>query len=95
MKGVFKSIIIALLIIGILAGGAYYVYYIYYKPNDKVVPAFDEGKLVLVIEGDQDTSAQEPKIVDGEILLPFSIVKAYLDKNIYWDEAFSTLQIPK
>lgn len=93
MKGVFKSIIIALLIIGILAGGAYYVYYIYFKPNDKVVPAFDEGKLALVIEGEQDTSAQEPKIVDGEILLPFSIVKEYFDKNIYWDAALNIVSV--
>jgi spore germination protein YaaH len=93
MKSIYRNIIFALLIIGILAGGAYYIYYIYYKPNDEVVPAFDEGKLVLVIEGEQSTSAQEPKIVDGEILLPFSIVKAYFDKNIYWDEALNIVSV--
>lgn len=82
-----------LLIVAILAGGAFYAYYIYFKPNDEVVPAFDEGKLVLVIEGEQDVSAQEPKIFEGEILLPFSIVKKYLDKNIYWDEALNIVSV--
>lgn len=77
----------------ILAAGAFYAYYIYFKPNNQVVPAFDEGKLVLVIEGEQDVSAQEPKIFEGEILLPFSIVKKYLDKHIYWDEALNIVSV--
>lgn len=80
-------------ILAILAAGAFYAYYIYLKPNNQVVPAFDEGKLVLVIEGEQDVSAQEPKIVEGEILLPFSIVKKYLDKHIYWDETLNIVSV--
>ncbi len=88
-----KVLIFIVLIAGILGGSAYWVYYVYFKPNNEVVPAFDEGKLVLVIEGEQDTSAQEPIIVDGEILLPFSIVKKYFDKNIYWDEALSIVSV--
>jgi len=88
-----KVLIFIVLIAGIIGGSAYWVYYVYFKPNNEVVPAFDEGKLVLVIEGEQDTSAQEPIIVDGEILLPFSIVKKYFDKNIYWDEALSIVSV--
>ena len=76
-----------------LAAGAYYIYYSYFKPNNEVVPAFDEGKLVLVIEGEQDVSAQEPKIVQGEILLPFSIVKKYIDKHIYWDDTLNIVSV--
>lgn len=80
-------------VLAILATGAFYAYYIYLKPNNQVVPAFDEGKLVLVIEGEQDVSAQEPKIVEGEILLPFSIVKKYLDRHIYWDETLNIVSV--
>lgn len=80
-------------VLAILAVGAFYAYYIYLKPNNQVVPAFDEGKLVLVIEGEQDVSAQEPKIVEGEILLPFSIVKKYLDRHIYWDETLNIVSV--
>lgn len=81
------------MIIVFLLSGALYVYYAHFKPNDEVVPAFDEGKLVLVIEGEQDVSAQEPKIIEGEILLPFSIVKKYLDKHIYWDETLNIVSV--
>jgi len=28
-------------------------YYLYFKPNDEVVPAFAEGELVLVVEGER------------------------------------------
>ncbi len=93
MNKAIKFLFILILIAAILGGSAYWVYYVYFKPNNEVVPAFDEGKLVLVIEGEQDISAQEPKIVDGEILLPFSIVKKYFDKNIYWDEALSIVSV--
>lgn len=86
-------VFLLLLIIVALAAGAFYVYYSYYKPNNEVVPAFDEGKLVLVIEGEQDVSAQEPKIFEGEILLPFSIVKKYIDKHIYWDDTLNIVSV--
>jgi len=76
-----------------LLSGALYIYYKYYKPNDEVVPAFDEGKLVLVVEGEQDIFAQEPKIVEGEILLPFSIVKKYIDEHIYWDDTLNIVSV--
>ena len=82
-----------ILVMVALAAGAYYIYYRYYKPNNEVVPAFDEGKLVLVIEGEQDVSAQEPKILEGEILLPFSIVKKYIDKHIYWDDTLNIVSV--
>lgn len=93
MNKAIRVLVILILITAILGGSAYWVYYVYFKPNNEVVPAFDEGKLVLVIEGEQDISAQEPKIVDGEILLPFSIVKKYFDKNIYWDEALGIVSV--
>ena len=87
------AVLLILIILASLAAGAFYVYYNYYKPNDNVVPAFDEGKLVLVVEGEQDVSAQEPKIVEGEILLPFSIVKKYIDKHIYWDDTLNIVSV--
>jgi len=64
---------------------AYVAYYFFFAPNDKIVPAFEEGKLNLVIEGEEITSKIPPKIVDEEILLPLDIVKKYFDPHIYWD----------
>jgi len=53
-------------------------YYLYFKPNDEVVPAFAEGELVLVVEGEKVLSKNSPKILEGEVLLPFDIVKNIL-----------------
>lgn len=79
-----------LLAMGIVAGG---VYFYFLMPNNNVVPAFEEGKLTLVVEGQTDTSKNQPKIVDNEILFPFDVVKKYFDPNIYWDEALKKVTV--
>lgn len=63
------------------------------KPNNELVSAFTEGRLGLVIDGEQDVSAQQPKLVEGEVLLPFSIVKQYIDEYIYWDETLDIVSV--
>lgn len=68
-------------------------YYLYFKPNNNVVPAFGEGGLVLVVEGEQVISEHEPKLMEGEILLSFDVVKKYFDPNIFWDEALEKVTI--
>jgi len=65
----------------------------YFKPNDEVVPAFAEGELVLVVEGEKVLSKNSPKILEGEVLLPFDIVKEYFDPHIFWDEALGKVTI--
>ena len=67
--------------------------YFYFVPNNKVVAAFDEQGLNLVIEGDVILSKDQPKIVDDEIMLPIDIVKKYFDPNIYWDDALKKVTV--
>ena len=88
-----KSLFILIIILIILAGTGTAIYYTYFLPNDTIVPAFDEGKLNLVVEGELDTSSNGPKIVDGEILLPLGTVKKYIDPNIFWDESLKKVTI--
>ncbi len=54
-------------------------------PNNETVPAFEEGGLNLVIEDEVVISKEQPKIKDGEAIIPLSIIKKYFDPNIYWD----------
>lgn len=86
-----KSLIIFFVILSIIAGIV--LYFAYYLPNNTIVPAFDEGKLNLVVDGEIDTSINGPKIVDGEILLPLETVKKFIDPNIFWDEGLKKVTI--
>ena len=88
-----KAIVAVFVILFILAGAAAGVYYYYFMPSSLMVPAFEEGKLVLIIEGEIDSSQSAPKVVDGEILLPLETVKKYFDPNIYWDESSKKVTI--
>ncbi|MFZ5989863.1 MAG: glycosyl hydrolase family 18 protein [Bacillota bacterium] len=90
-RAVLVVLVVILVLVGISAIPA--VYYLHFRPNDKVVPAFEEGKLILVVEGEQIISEHEPKILEGEVLLPFNVVKSYFDPNIYWDEALEKVTI--
>ncbi|RXE58105.1 glycosyl hydrolase family 18 protein [Acetivibrio mesophilus] len=82
-------IVLLLALVAIIPVG----YYLYFKPNDNVVPAFLEGELVLLVEGDRVVSKNGPKLMEGEILLPFDVVKEYFDPHIFWDEALGKVTI--
>jgi spore germination protein YaaH len=71
------------------------VYFILYLilPNNRMVPAFDDMETHLVIGGDIIDSKYEPKIVNGEILLPIGVVKERIDPHIYWDEKLKKVTI--
>jgi len=90
-KKIIGCFVIALLLalVAIIPVG----YYLYFKPNDNVVPAFLEGELVLLVEGDRVVSKNGPKLMEGEILLPFDVVKEYFDPHIFWDEALGKVTI--
>lgn len=66
--------------------------YINSLPNNEMVPAFDEGKLNLVIGGEIINDGN-PKIYNEEIMLPFDIVKKCLDPNIYWDDKLKKVTV--
>lgn len=89
-----KGILAFLLWIFVVGGiGALLIYYYNYSPNNQVVPAFEEGRMTVVVGGEIVVSANEPKIMSQEILLPFDTVKKYIDKDIYWDEALNKLTV--
>jgi spore germination protein YaaH len=90
-----RTILAVLLFILVISGLAVIPlgYYLYFKPNNNVVPAFSEGELYLVIEGEQAISGNKPKLLEGEMLLPFEVVKEYFDPNIFWDEALEKVTI--
>ncbi|HEX3030346.1 MAG TPA: glycosyl hydrolase family 18 protein [Clostridia bacterium] len=69
------------------------IYYISSMPNNKVVPAFDEGKLNLVIEGNIINLRHPVQMVNNEILLPLDIVKEYFDPYIFWDSKLQKLSV--
>jgi spore germination protein YaaH len=66
--------------------------YLYFLPNSEMVPAFDEGKLNLVMGG-EILNDGNPKIYNEEIMLPFDVVKKYIDPNIYWDDKLKKVTV--
>lgn len=86
-----KGLALLILILFVIAGGT--VYYSYFMENDTVVPAFQEGKTTLVVEGDEVISIHEPRVVDNEILLPLDVVKKYFDPNIFWDDRLKKVTV--
>lgn len=88
-----KTVIILSVVMSvILLSAAGIIGYRYFMPNSKVVAAFDEGKLNLII-GSELIGDGNPKIYNGEIMLPFDMVKKYLDPSIYWDEALKKVTV--
>jgi len=85
LKRAVLIIFLIVLITGCLGSLAYSAYYFFFKPNNTVVPAFNEGSINLIIEGEQVNAGDEPRIVDEEIMLPVNIIKKYFDPYIYWD----------
>jgi len=90
VRGLKKNrvlILFTLLVISIFIGG--YIYF--FKPNQNVVPAFEESRLYLVLES--EVLKDEPKIIDGEVCLSLETIKQYIDPYIYWDEALQKVTI--
>lgn len=87
MKKNRALILFTLFIISVFIGG--YVYF--FKPNQNIVPAFEESRLYLVLES--EVLKDEPKIIDEEVCLSMDTIKEYLDPYIYWDEALQKVTI--
>ncbi|NJD04290.1 MAG: glycoside hydrolase [Ruminiclostridium sp.] len=76
-----------------LSGAAYAIYYFIFMPNSNVVPAFEEGRLNLVIEDEVIKEGVSPKIVEDRILIPLKVMKKYIDEKINWDKELHKLTI--
>ncbi len=88
-----KAILILILVLMILGGAAYATYFFFFTPNQEIAAAFDESELNLVIEDQIIVSKSEPKIIDGEIMLPMETIKKYFDENIWWDDNLKKVTI--
>lgn len=89
-RTVLNFLFLLAIIVGISGGALYWYYFI---PNGSVVPAFNESNTTLIVNGEIDLSKNQPKVIEGDILFPYSTVKKYFDSNIYWDEALKKLTI--
>ena len=85
MKRGLKFVTILAIITCALVIGAISVYVVYFAPNNTIVEAFDEGKLNLVI-GDKIIEDGMPVVKNKEVLLPFNVIKKYIDPYIFMDE---------
>ncbi|NSW91040.1 MAG: SH3 domain-containing protein [Firmicutes bacterium] len=91
-----KAILIALFVFFLISaagGAAYATYYFFFMPNDSMTAAFETEGLNLVVGGDVVLSKNPPKIIDDEILLPFDVVKEYIDPYIHWDDNLKKVTI--
>lgn len=87
-KGVIVTFTFLLLVAAIAGAFCYF-----FLPNNKVVPAFEEDKLNLVVDGEVVESEELPRVVDEEILLPMDVIKKYFDPNIFWDDQLKKVTI--
>lgn len=91
-KDIILFLVLLIFISGIATGGALF-YKNYYMPNEEVVNPYDNADTVLVIEGDEILEEHPPRIVEGQILLPFETVKGHIDPYIWWDETLKKVTV--
>lgn len=95
-RNVIRDIIIFFVILVFVTGcaaGAAMIYNKYFKPNETFVSCYDSADTVLVIEGDEISDKNPPIVQDGQILLPFETIKAYIDPYIWWDETLQKVTV--
>lgn len=64
-----------------------------YSPENQLIAFFDDTKLNLVIE-DELVNQYGPPIIDGrELLLPYELIKNYIDDSIYLDQLQAKITI--
>jgi len=65
----------------------------YFIPNNQVVPPFRKEGINLVIDGVVTVQKEQPKVMNGEVLLPFDTIKAKIDNNIFWDSKLEKVTV--
>jgi len=93
MKKDFILFLVVFVFVMGFACGAALLYKKYFMPNDMVVNAYSGTDTVLVIEGDEIPGEHPPRVVDGQVLLPFDTVKAHIDPYIWWDETLKKVTV--
>ncbi len=93
MKKIVSILLLFIIVIAIWGGIAYIIYRSFFMPNSAVVPAFTEDGIHVVIEEDVIGGLGDPRIIDGEILLPLQLIKEHIDPHINWDAPLHKLTI--
>lgn len=78
-----KRLLFILLLVAALVtiSAAYFLW-----PNSEVVSLYNKNKVHLVVEGEIVKDQSRPVIEKGEILLPLSVIKQYIDDRVIWDK---------
>lgn len=67
--------------------------YYFYIPNYKIVLPEGYGRDRVVIQGIWKDGESAPLIIDGQVLLPFDVVKSHIDPYIWWDDELKKVTI--
>ncbi|HBR04089.1 MAG TPA: glycoside hydrolase [Ruminiclostridium sp.] len=86
-------ILASALVLALIAVGAFAVWRLHFAPNNEMAVPFDQPGTRLVMGGDVIESDDPPILQEGQILLPFDTIKAYIDPYIWYDEMLQKITI--
>ena len=86
-------ILASALVLTLIAAGAFAVWRLHFAPNNEMAVPFDQPGTRLVMGGDVIESDDPPILQEGQILLPFDTIKAYIDPYIWYDEMLQKITI--
>ncbi len=91
-RDVILFFVILIFVVGCAVCGGL-LYKQYFMPNETVLCMSGDGETVLVFGGNEILEENPPMIIEGQILLPFSTVKAHIDPYIWWDETLKKVTV--
>lgn len=92
-KRFFSTTMVLIIIAACICGAGLAVYRAFFMPNGNVVPAFAEGGVNIVIEGDVMSGGGASQVIDGRILVPLTIIEDRIDPAINWDAKLHKLTV--
>lgn len=92
MRNLWKYFILTLIIL-ILVSAALYAYSVIfeyikdkYSPNENIEQYFSDEQTDLIVNFSRSEFDKPVRIINGEILVRYEVIKEYIDPNIYYDE---------
>ena len=90
--GKFKKIILAILAV-LTAVELILVIYLYVPNFKHASPFLQSDRAYFVFGGTVDATGAEPRVVNGEVMLPFDTVRQFIDPRIWYDEKNNTVTV--
>ena len=85
---------ILLAVNGLLIGlFIFLVFYYLFIPNRRIVPPEGYGTDRVVIADAWEQGGNGPRFQNGRVLLPYSVIRQYIDPYIWWDEALGKVTV--